>query len=120
MVRRDYRGELLNYAFATEEVIEKTSGLAAGIDLHNALNLHETGRSETRSVTDSMIPPALTEGTVTTGRAVVLVGYEPVGVLPETSKLLDADGLVKLAKIGRPTEEGQRQSRGPPDDAHLR
>ena len=61
VVTRDYQGEALNYAFATEEVVEK-SDTGAETPLLDALNLHETDRSATRSVTDPMTPSAPTGG----------------------------------------------------------
>lgn len=102
VVRRDYQGDKINYAFATEEVIGMLCWNQEETLLLDALNLHETDRSDTRSVAGSMKPVAPTRGAVTTGRAVVLVGDQPVGVLPEKTELPSGAELVKLARMVAP------------------
>ncbi|WP_165069612.1 DUF7379 domain-containing protein [Paludisphaera rhizosphaerae] len=109
VIRREHQGEMLNYAFSSEEVLEQAKIIEGQTSLHSALNLHETGRSDTRSVTDSMIPAASKGFESTTRRAVVLSGYKPVGVLPEESELSNAEELANLARLAvNPTKDADK------------
>ncbi|HEV2840863.1 MAG TPA: CHAT domain-containing protein [Chthoniobacterales bacterium] len=98
VVRRQYEGEMLHYAFATEEVLDRGRGTGS-TELINSLNLHETDASGTRSSSSSMEPPAMQGGPLTTHRAVILENDRPIGVLPEKRTLPSGEDLVKLAQI---------------------
>ncbi len=98
VVEREHQGEKLHYAFATEEVLDRGTG-AGGAALLDALNLHETDRSTTRSPAASMTPPNVSGGPITARRAVILEGTRAVGVLPEKRDLPNADALVELARV---------------------
>ncbi len=67
--------------------------------LLDALNLHETDRSATRSPAASMTPPDAPNAPMTARRAVIMEGARAVGVLPEKRDLPNADELVEMARV---------------------
>ena len=108
VIRRAYEGNLLDYAFKAEEVMESSRKRGDPTSLLTALNLHETDRSDTRSVTASMEPPVSRPESRTSGRAVVLEGNRPVGVLPEKVVLpatVDLVGRVRAVSSPKTVEE---------------
>ncbi|HEV2842593.1 MAG TPA: TCAD7 domain-containing protein [Chthoniobacterales bacterium] len=98
VVRRQYEGEMLHYAFLAEEVLDRGRG-SGSTELIDALNLHETDASGTRSSTSAMEPPAVQGGPLTTHRAVILENDRPIGVLPEKRTLPSGEDLVRLARV---------------------
>ncbi len=99
VVRRDYQGDTLNYAFTTEEILDIGTQCSDRTALSVAFNLHEIDASVNRSVGGSMTLPVPTEGTATAMRAVVLDGDRPVGVVTGETELLSGSDLVELARM---------------------
>ena len=99
VIRRDYQGGTLDYAFAAEDIMEMSGGQSGQTPLLHALNLHETDRSNTVSITDVMKLMGITEGTATSRREVVLSGEQPVGVLRDEIKPSSGITLAGFAGI---------------------
>jgi hypothetical protein len=94
VIRRAYKGDVLDYAFKAEEVLQSGGGFDEQTPLITTLNLHETDRSKTRSVSAPMKPQVSRPKSRTLGRAVILEGNQPVGVLPEPTTLPSTVDLV--------------------------
>lgn len=99
VVRRDYQGRTLDYAFGAEEVVERAKDSSPAAQLIDALNLHESDSSESRSITDEMKPIENATGTPTANRIVVLDRGQPVGVLPGIGAPESSAGLVNMARM---------------------
>jgi hypothetical protein len=109
VVQRDYQNQLLNYAFAAEEVIARGWGVQAEAPLIDALDLHETDQSQNRLIGSPMVPGPVSQGSVTAGRAVVLSNNRPVGVLPQKTDLPGASELIELARtVSSPRTDQER------------
>lgn len=95
VLRRPHEGKILNYALATEVLLNRLGGHAATQVLLDALDLHEHQQTKTRSV-------SAVRGVATRPSAgeveVVLAGDEPVGVLAPQIEQADANALVEMAR----------------------
>ncbi|MFZ5878309.1 MAG: DUF7379 domain-containing protein [Chloroflexota bacterium] len=99
IVSRDYQGDTLNYAFSTEEVMEKQKWHDGQSPLFDALNLHETDRSVTIDLGGDLRLPGLPGDSVTAGRGVVVSGAQPIGVLRSEFSPASGAKLVDLTRI---------------------
>lgn len=98
VVRRDYQGDTLNYAFTVGEVVETGKHEPPGTPLLYALNLHETDESPRRSIDDLSTPAAVEGSRPTTQRGIVLENEKPIGVLPEKTSPASASELAQMAE----------------------
>jgi len=107
-------GPRYEYAYAAEELLAVLRKAGADAPLNTVLTLHEntsssplgpgdlTGSVATNLPTDPKVPTA--------GRAVVLEGGEPVGVLPSAADVPDLTRLVDLAwSVAAPKDAADRR-----------
>lgn len=99
VIRRDYEGRTLDYAFGAEEVVSITHDRAPATSLIEALNLHEYDSSDSRSVTDDVTRIEDKGGSVTARRIVVLDRGQPIGVVPEGGLPQSGARLAEIARI---------------------
>ncbi|HNC08855.1 MAG TPA: hypothetical protein PLX14_09135, partial [Anaerolineales bacterium] len=99
VIRREYLGNTLNYAFPAEDVLSMGGGPGNQASLLDALNLHESDRSNDLSLVSLTKPVTMTGGSAVARRGVVLIGEEPVGVLPEKIAPSGAATLADLVRL---------------------
>ncbi|MFY9554325.1 MAG: CHAT domain-containing protein [Blastocatellia bacterium] len=99
VIHRDYRGSVLYYAYAAEEIFREAKKSKPATSLLDALDLHEIGRSSSQSTAGDVRPSAKTSGLVTARRTVVLDRGKPIGVVPEVSQPQSGAELATTARI---------------------
>jgi hypothetical protein len=99
VIRRDYKNETLNYAFASEEILAEAKNKDEDATLLDALNLHEHQASEKLSADDLEQRVIGVGARATQARGVLLENDKPLGVLPEKRELPSATELSKMARI---------------------
>ena len=113
VIRRDFQGDTLNYAFPSEDVLRIGSGRGRQNSLLNALNLHETDHSNSISLAGVAKPLVVTGESATARRGVVLVSDQPVGVVgrmePASGSALA--GLARMVAAPKTEEEAIRARR---------
>lgn len=96
VLRRPHQGKTLDYAFASEEILLHPNA-ASSEPAMDVLDLHETDSSASIPIFEPIKRPQPRKSP-TSGRAVVLAGDRPIGVLPESTYLTKHIDLAKLAK----------------------
>ena len=103
VVRRDYEGDTLDYAFGAEEVVATVKGQPSTSLLIDALDLHESDASPSGSVTEVLAHLERVGGShpsqPTVNRFVVLDKGRPIGVLPGSIEPLSAERIAERARI---------------------
>lgn len=83
IIRRPYKGSILNYAYRRSEVEKLSSGLQGNTTLLYGLRMHEYQASGTSNLASAIEPPKVLVHSPTTRRVVLLDGGHPIGVMPE-------------------------------------
>jgi hypothetical protein len=108
VVRRPYRGQVLNYALEAEEAL-RTINTQTNTSIINALNLHETDASGTHQIGEKVESKEFTGGNIMASRDVIVLNDTPVGVVPEKKELPDAEELARRAQlVSQPKTEEER------------
>ncbi len=97
VVCRDYQGDVLNYAYKSDEVFWYAEQSSPNKSLYNALDLHEYDASPVRELSAPEELTIQSWGTRTAQRTVVLDDGQPIGVVTEREEPASGTELAELA-----------------------